>query len=253
MWKQIKRLMHGTYISKQERHSRLMNKFDKFMAEDGESLTSVYERFSTLIKNIDQNEVKPREISINTKLLNSLQPEWSKYVTLTRQRFNCNDVIGTSYHTTIFNSNQQSTSYFIRHKESSCDPRWSCGIQSKNAGYVRNGNRNIRRLNRNQATNAGNGLVSKIKMLLAAKDEVGVNLDAKENEFMLMNPYDDDQLEELNASVIMMAHIQPTDDKSDAESTYDAKVISELKKVKHDSNAHYQSYADTESVGSYSR
>ncbi|GJV55213.1 hypothetical protein Tco_1456218 [Tanacetum coccineum] len=37
---------------------------------------------------MDQNEVKPIEISINTKLLNSLQPEWSKYVTLTRQKFN---------------------------------------------------------------------------------------------------------------------------------------------------------------------
>ncbi|GKA58127.1 hypothetical protein Tco_0757315 [Tanacetum coccineum] len=38
-------------------------------------------------------------------------------------------------------------------------------------------------------------------MLLAAKDEAGVNLDAEENDFMLMNAYGDDQLEELNASV----------------------------------------------------
>ncbi|GKE18822.1 hypothetical protein Tco_1426399 [Tanacetum coccineum] len=75
MWNQIKRLMQGTNISKQERHSRLMNEFDKFVAEDGESLTSVYERFLTLINIMDQNEVKPFEISINTKLLNSLQPD----------------------------------------------------------------------------------------------------------------------------------------------------------------------------------
>ncbi|GKE03531.1 hypothetical protein Tco_1395549, partial [Tanacetum coccineum] len=48
------------------------------------------------------------------------------------------------------------------------------------------------------------------------------------NDFMLMNAYGDDQLEELNALVIMMARIQPTDNKSDAEPTYDAEVINEL-------------------------
>nr|GFA97686.1 hypothetical protein [Tanacetum cinerariifolium] len=64
-------------------------------------------------------------------------------------------------------------------------------------------------------------------MLLAVKDEAGVNLDAKENDFMLMNAYGDDQLEELHTSVIMMARIQPTDDKSNAKPTYDAKLISE--------------------------
>nr|GFB17913.1 hypothetical protein [Tanacetum cinerariifolium] len=86
MWTMIKRLMQGTNISNKERHSRLMNEFDKFVVADGESLTFVYERFSTLINIMDQNGVIPKEISI-TKLLNSLQPERSKYVTLTRQKY----------------------------------------------------------------------------------------------------------------------------------------------------------------------
>ncbi|GJT36570.1 hypothetical protein Tco_0926989 [Tanacetum coccineum] len=58
IWNQIKRLMQGTNISKQERHSWLMNEFYQFVAEAGESLTYVYERFSTLINNMDQNEAK---------------------------------------------------------------------------------------------------------------------------------------------------------------------------------------------------
>ncbi|GJS56388.1 retrovirus-related pol polyprotein from transposon TNT 1-94 [Tanacetum coccineum] len=66
------------------------------------------------------------------------------------------------------------------------------------------------------------------QMLLATKDEAGVNIDTKENDFMLMNAYGDDQLEELNASVIMMAHIQPTYNKSDVEPNYDVEVISEV-------------------------
>ncbi|GJZ20027.1 hypothetical protein Tco_0556617 [Tanacetum coccineum] len=38
----------------------------------------------------------------------------------------------------------------------------------------------------------------------------------------------DNTLEELNAAVIMMAHIKPTDDKSNAKPTYDVEFISEV-------------------------
>ncbi|GKB00025.1 hypothetical protein Tco_0828018, partial [Tanacetum coccineum] len=108
-------------------------------------------------------------------------------------------------------------------------------IQSKNVGYVRNGSKNTGRIAGNQATNAGNGFAQKTvenveneQKLLAARDEARVNLDTEENDFMLMNAYGDDQLEELNALVIMMAHIQPNDNKSDVEPTYDVEVISEV-------------------------
>ncbi|GJY16882.1 hypothetical protein Tco_0387304 [Tanacetum coccineum] len=45
---------------------------------------------------------------------------------------------------------------------------------------------------------------------------------------MLDNAYGDDTLEELTAAVIMMARIQPADDKGDAEPKYDADAISEV-------------------------
>ncbi|GJW96615.1 hypothetical protein Tco_0178423 [Tanacetum coccineum] len=53
-----------------------------------ESLTSVYERLTTLVNVMDRNNIRPIPISINNKFLNSLQPEWSKYVTMTRQNNN---------------------------------------------------------------------------------------------------------------------------------------------------------------------
>ncbi|GKA95458.1 hypothetical protein Tco_0817496 [Tanacetum coccineum] len=65
-------------------------------------------------------------------------------------------------------------------------------------------------------------------MLLATKDEAEVHLDEEENDFMLDNSCGDNALEELNATVIMMVRIQPTDDKSYAEPTYDAELISEV-------------------------
>nr|GEU45912.1 hypothetical protein [Tanacetum cinerariifolium] len=45
---------------------------------------------------------------------------------------------------------------------------------------------------------------------------------------MLDNAYGDNTLEELSATVIMMARVQPVDDKSDAEPKYDVEVISEV-------------------------
>nr|GEW84293.1 putative zinc finger, CCHC-type [Tanacetum cinerariifolium] len=87
-------------------------------------------------------------------------------------------------------------------------------------------------------------------MMLAAKDEARVNLDTKENDFMLMNAYGDDQLEELNASVITIVRIQPTNNKSDAEPNYDDEVNSEdySGQPEHDKDAHDQTYADIESM-----
>ncbi|GJV92375.1 integrase, catalytic region, zinc finger, CCHC-type containing protein [Tanacetum coccineum] len=85
IWERIKRLMHGSEKTEQQRHSRLVDEFDKFVTVEGESLSFVYERLTTLVNVMEQNNIHPLSISINTKFLNSLQPEWSKYVTMTRQ------------------------------------------------------------------------------------------------------------------------------------------------------------------------
>ncbi|GJZ22263.1 hypothetical protein Tco_0559302 [Tanacetum coccineum] len=77
--------MHGSDISDNVRHSRLMDEFDKFVAKEGESLEYVYERLTTLVNIMDRNNVRPITVAINTKFLNCLQPEWSKYVTMVRQ------------------------------------------------------------------------------------------------------------------------------------------------------------------------
>ncbi|GJS83923.1 hypothetical protein Tco_0750464 [Tanacetum coccineum] len=76
--------MFGYEVTSHVRHSRLMDEFDKFAAKEGESLESMYERLKTLVNIMDRNNVRPISVSINTKFLNCLQPEWSKYVTMVR-------------------------------------------------------------------------------------------------------------------------------------------------------------------------
>ncbi|GKB14207.1 retrovirus-related pol polyprotein from transposon TNT 1-94 [Tanacetum coccineum] len=63
-----------------------------FAAKEGESLESVYERLTTLVNIMDRNNVRPISVSINTKFLNCLQPEWSKYVTIVRHNQNGDNV-----------------------------------------------------------------------------------------------------------------------------------------------------------------
>ncbi|GJT84059.1 hypothetical protein Tco_1058401 [Tanacetum coccineum] len=81
MWERERRLIQSTNLIEQERHLRFMKEFDKFTSEVGESLTYVYERFSRLENDMDQIKITPINIAVNTKFLNSLQPQWNKYVT----------------------------------------------------------------------------------------------------------------------------------------------------------------------------
>ncbi|GJZ57480.1 putative ribonuclease H-like domain-containing protein [Tanacetum coccineum] len=82
IWERIKRLMLGSDVTNHVRHLRLIDEVDKFAAKEGESLESVYERLTTLVNIMDRNNVRSIPVSINTKFLNCLQPEWSKYVTM---------------------------------------------------------------------------------------------------------------------------------------------------------------------------
>ncbi|GJT58395.1 hypothetical protein Tco_1001928 [Tanacetum coccineum] len=143
MWERIKRLMHGPKITKQERHSRLMNEFDKFVAMEGEPLVSVYERMTTL---------------------------WSKYVTLTRQKYNLTDIDYDVLYVIDYEDDYQGELQGDAQEDKLTTAMMNqtmiqdgrVDIQSKNVGYARNGNRNAGRQNINQAANTGNGLVQQI-------------------------------------------------------------------------------------------
>ncbi|GKF01032.1 hypothetical protein Tco_0027955, partial [Tanacetum coccineum] len=84
MWKRVKRLMRGTIQNQVDRETRFTNEFYQFVTELGESLVSVYNRFAQLMNDLERNNMKFLTVSINTKFLNSLQPEWLKYVTQVR-------------------------------------------------------------------------------------------------------------------------------------------------------------------------
>ncbi|GJS22651.1 integrase, catalytic region, zinc finger, CCHC-type containing protein [Tanacetum coccineum] len=82
IWDKFKLLMQGTKLSLQEKECKLYDEFDKFTFVKGETLYQYYWRFSQLINNMNVINMFMRAVQVNTKFLNSLQPEWSLVVPL---------------------------------------------------------------------------------------------------------------------------------------------------------------------------
>nr|GEX58656.1 hypothetical protein [Tanacetum cinerariifolium] len=80
LWERIQMLMQGTSLMKQERECKLYGEFDKFAYWKGESLRDFYLRFSLLLNDMNIYNMKLEQFQMNMKFLNTLPPEWSKFV-----------------------------------------------------------------------------------------------------------------------------------------------------------------------------
>nr|GEU97077.1 hypothetical protein [Tanacetum cinerariifolium] len=75
-------LAEGTgEVGSMERECKLYDAFDKFTHIKGESLHTYYLRFTQLINDMNIYKMNMEQFQVNTKFLNSLPPEWSKFVT----------------------------------------------------------------------------------------------------------------------------------------------------------------------------
>ncbi|GJR22060.1 hypothetical protein Tco_0970587 [Tanacetum coccineum] len=68
MWQRVERLMRGTVQNKVDRETRFNNEFDQFIAEPGEALVLVYNRFAQLMNDQERNGIKFLPVTVNTKL-----------------------------------------------------------------------------------------------------------------------------------------------------------------------------------------
>ncbi|GKA79810.1 hypothetical protein Tco_0786406, partial [Tanacetum coccineum] len=73
--------MQGTSLTKQERECTLYDEFDKFTYKSGESLHEYYLRFTLLLNDMNIYKMPLEKFQVNTKFLNTLPAEWSKFVT----------------------------------------------------------------------------------------------------------------------------------------------------------------------------
>ncbi|GJT33173.1 retrovirus-related pol polyprotein from transposon TNT 1-94 [Tanacetum coccineum] len=317
--------------------------------QPGESLVSVYNHFAQLMNDLERNNMKFPIVSVNTKFLNSLQPEWLKYVTqvrlakkLTVDSFDdlfdylsqfeklvnasrakklekSHDPLALVAHTG--SSSRNTSSYYVTHPPSvvkydeefeqddihnhSEDPQASAilllakaitqnfsnptnnrlrassntknqavvqgdrvNIQSRNFGNIGRNNRrayvqgevvegmnatnetaNVQRIVRtptpgNTSTGqcyncGGKGHYARNcpkprvrdskyfmeQMLLAKQDEAGGILTDEQNDFLFADASRMEEIEELSANICLMARIQPADQNSDEEPSYESAFV----------------------------
>ncbi|GJV38222.1 hypothetical protein Tco_1410699, partial [Tanacetum coccineum] len=92
IWYRVKELMEGTKLTKQEKESKLANEFDRFTSEKGETIHSYYIRFAKLMNDINIIGLDMTPLQVNTKFVNYLQPEWSRFVTGVKKANNLHQV-----------------------------------------------------------------------------------------------------------------------------------------------------------------
>nr|GEU38081.1 putative ribonuclease H-like domain-containing protein [Tanacetum cinerariifolium] len=63
-----------------ERECKLYDEFDKFAYKKGETLREFYLRYFLLLNDMNIYNIKLEQFQVNTKFLNTLPPEWSKFV-----------------------------------------------------------------------------------------------------------------------------------------------------------------------------
>ncbi|GJT35346.1 hypothetical protein Tco_0925765 [Tanacetum coccineum] len=105
----VKELMEGTIMTKQERESMIYDEFDKFTSEPGESIHSYYLRYAKLINDMNKIPMSMSPMQINTKFVNHLQPEWSRFVTAAKQARNLHSVNFDQFYVPIVVSQQPPT------------------------------------------------------------------------------------------------------------------------------------------------
>ncbi|GJR90878.1 retrovirus-related pol polyprotein from transposon TNT 1-94 [Tanacetum coccineum] len=81
LWERIQLLMQETSLTRLERGCKLYDEFNKFAYKKGETLCDFYLRFSLLLNEMNIYNMKLEQFQVNTKFLNTLPPEWSKFMT----------------------------------------------------------------------------------------------------------------------------------------------------------------------------
>ncbi|GJT39881.1 hypothetical protein Tco_0939746 [Tanacetum coccineum] len=267
MWKRVERLMRGTILNKVDRETSFTNEYNQFVTEPGEALISVYNRFAPLMNDLERNNMNFPTVTINTKLLNSLQPEWLKYVTQVRlaKRFTVDSfddlfdylqqfekLVNTSRAKKLEKSHDPLALQDDVHNNSEdplvsamlllakaitqnfSNPTNNClcaSSNTRNQAIIQGDRMSI------QSRNSGNtGRNNRRAYVQEEVDEAGVILTDEQNDFLFADASRMEEIEELCANICLMARIQLADHTSDDGPSYESAFISDVQSSSIDEN-----------------
>nr|GEW69561.1 retrovirus-related Pol polyprotein from transposon TNT 1-94 [Tanacetum cinerariifolium] len=237
IWLRVQQMMKGSDIGIQEKKAKLFNEWERFTSTDGESIESYYHRLLKLMNDFKRNKHFPKKIASNLKFLNNLQLEWSRHVTIVHQtkdlhtadytqlydflKYNQKEIddlraerlaktqdplelMATSnnpYNFLVFHQDQPSPS--VQNVGNQNGLNVVPGIANQNL----NGNGNVVAARAEVRPSKRDAAYLQTQLLIAQKEEAGIQLQAKE--FDLMTAAADlDEIKEVNANCILMANLQ---------------------------------------------
>ncbi|GJR54807.1 integrase, catalytic region, zinc finger, CCHC-type containing protein [Tanacetum coccineum] len=228
IWKRVERLMKGTIQNQVDRETRFTNEFDQFVAEPGEALVSVYNRFAQLMNDLERNNMHfPIQFE---KLVNASRA---------KKLEKSHDPLALVAHTS--SSSRNTSSYYVTHPTSVVD----YDDEYQNQAIIQGDRENIQSRNSGNTSTvqcyncsgkghyARNCLKARVRdskyfmeqMLLAKQDEAGVLLTNEQNNFFFADASRMEEIEELSANICLMARIQPANNTYDPGPSYDSTFI----------------------------
>ncbi|GJY53008.1 hypothetical protein Tco_0444672 [Tanacetum coccineum] len=81
IWDNVKMLLEGSELTKEDRESQLYDDFEHFRQYKGETIHDYYVRFSKLINDMRNIKMTMSRMQLNSKFVNNMLPEWGRFVT----------------------------------------------------------------------------------------------------------------------------------------------------------------------------
>nr|GEY85805.1 hypothetical protein [Tanacetum cinerariifolium] len=81
IWDNVKMLLEGSELNKDDRESQLYDEFEHFGKYKGENIHDYYIRFTKLINDMRHIKMTMPKIQLNSKFVNNMLPEWGRFVT----------------------------------------------------------------------------------------------------------------------------------------------------------------------------
>ncbi|GKA28680.1 hypothetical protein Tco_0714925, partial [Tanacetum coccineum] len=81
IWDNVKMLLAGSELTKEDRESQLYDEFERFKMLPGENINEYYVRFHKLVNDMRNIRMTIPNIQLNSKFVNNMSPEWDRFVT----------------------------------------------------------------------------------------------------------------------------------------------------------------------------
>ncbi|GJT93402.1 hypothetical protein Tco_1082247 [Tanacetum coccineum] len=81
IWDNVKMLLEGSELTKDERESQLYDNFEHFCQNKRETIQEYYVRFTKLINDMRNIMMTLPKIQVNSEFVNNMLPEWGRFMT----------------------------------------------------------------------------------------------------------------------------------------------------------------------------